>query len=292
MSALKGLGRGIEKLIPDDIVDPFFDPTAEEDRKDSTLRELPLDEIIPDENQPRRKFDAAQLDALAASIKEHGVVQPIVVSKEGDKYKIVAGERRWRASKLAGLDKIPAIIRSMDAQKRLEISLIENVQREDLNAIEIATVYAKFRDQFNLDSGAIAKRVGKSESAIVNTLRLLNLPDEAKHAMLEHKLSEGQMRPLVTLTPAQVSAVLPKIIEEGWSARRVEQYKTDLVNRAKEVRSPRVVKTSENDTYSKNISKKLGVKVKINTSARGSGDIVLKFKNKEEFEKLCSILTA
>ena len=291
MSALKGLGRGIEKLIPDDF-DPIFDPTAEEDRKDSTLRDLPLNEVIPDENQPRRKFDQAQLDALASSIKEHGVVQPIVVSKEGDKYKIVAGERRWRASKLAGLDKIPAIVRSIDAQKRLEISLIENVQREDLNAIEIATVYAKFRDQFNLDSAAIAKRVGKSETAVINTLRLLNLPDEAKHAMLEHKLSEGQMRPLVTLTPAQINAVLPKIIEEGWSARRVEQYKTDLTNRAKEGGKPRVVKAPANDTYTKDISKKLGVKVKINTTARGSGDIVLKFKNKEEFDKLCSILTA
>ncbi|MBR5419258.1 ParB/RepB/Spo0J family partition protein [Candidatus Saccharibacteria bacterium] len=291
MSALKGLGRGIEKLIPDDF-DPIFDPTAEEDRKDSTLRDLPLNDVVPDENQPRRKFDQAQLDALASSIKEHGVVQPIVVSKEGDKYKIVAGERRWRASKLAGLDKIPAIVRSIDAQKRLEISLIENVQREDLNAIEIATVYAKFRDQFNLDSAAIAKRVGKSETAVINTLRLLNLPDEAKHAMLEHKLSEGQMRPLVTLTPAQISAVLPKIIEEGWSARRVEQYKTDLANRAKEGGKPRVVKAPANDAYTKDISKKLGVKVKINTTARGSGDIVLKFKNKEEFEKLCSILTA
>lgn len=291
MSALKGLGRGIEKLIPDDF-DPIFDPTAEEDRKDSTLRDLPLNEVIPDENQPRRKFDQAQLDALASSVKEHGVVQPIVVSKEGDKYKIVAGERRWRASKLAGLDKIPAIVRSIDAQKRLEISLIENVQREDLNAIEIATVYAKFRDQFNLDSAAIAKRVGKSETAVINTLRLLNLPDEAKHAMLEHKLSEGQMRPLVTLTPAQINAVLPKIIEEGWSARRVEQYKTDLTNRAKEGGRPRVVKAPANDTYTKDISKKLGVKVKINTTARGSGDIVLKFKNKEEFDKLCSILTA
>ncbi len=292
MSALRGLGRGIDKLIPDDF-DPIFDPTAEEDRKDSDLREIPLNEIVPDENQPRRKFDQTQLDALASSIKEHGVVQPIVVSKEGDKYKIVAGERRWRASKLAGLNTIPAIVRSIDAQKRLELSLIENVQREDLNAIEIATVYAKFRDQFNLDSAAIAKRVGKSETAVINTLRLLNLPDEAKHAMLEHGLSEGQMRPLVTLTPTQINAVLPKIIEEGWSARRVEQYKTDLAGRTSAPKAPKTAATAPStEPYVKNITKKLGVKVKINTTARGSGDIVLKFKNKEEFEKLCSILTA
>ena len=274
MSALRGLGRGIDKLIPDDF-DPIFDPTAEEDSKESKLREIPLDEIVPDEDQPRRKFDQAQLDALADSIKEHGVVQPIVVSKEGDKYKIVAGERRWRASKLAGLDKIPAVIRA------------------DLNAIEVATAYAKLHDQFNLDNAAIAKRVGKSETAVINTLRLLNLPDEAKHAMLEHKLSEGQMRPLVTLTPAQINAVLPKIIEEGWSARRVEQYKADLANRESAPKTPKSAATAPStEPYVKNISKKLGVKVKINTTARGSGDIVLKFKDKEEFEKLCSILTA
>lgn len=292
MSALRGLGRGIDKLIPDDF-DPIFDPTAEEDSKESKLREIPLDEIVPDEDQPRRKFDQAQLDALADSIKEHGVVQPIVVSKEGDKYKIVAGERRWRASKLAGLDKIPAVIRTLDAQNRLEISLIENVQRADLNAIEIATAYAKLHDQFNLDNAAIAKRVGKSETAVINTLRLLNLPDEAKHAMLEHKLSEGQMRPLVTLTPAQINAVLPKIIEEGWSARRVEQYKADLANRESAPKTPKSAAAAPStEPYVKNISKKLGVKVKINTTARGSGDIVLKFKDKEEFEKLCSILTA
>ena len=134
--------------------------------------ELKISHIVPDENQPRRKFNQEQLDALADSIREHGVLQPIVVTKEGDKYKIVAGERRWRASQIAGLDKIPAIVRTLDAQKRLEMSLIENVQREDLNAIETATAYAKLRDQFNLTNEEISKRVGKSQSAIINTMRL------------------------------------------------------------------------------------------------------------------------
>ena len=181
MSAMRGLGRGLDKLIPTDTVDDFFDPTAEEDEKNSKLVEIAIDQIIPDPNQPRREFDEKQLEALSRSIKENGVVQPIVVVKEGDKYQIVAGERRWRASRMANLDRIPAIVRTLDAQKRLEISLIENVQREDLNPIEIATVYAKFRSQFNLSNAEIAKRVGKSESAIINTTRLLNLPDSAKH---------------------------------------------------------------------------------------------------------------
>lgn len=293
MSSTRGLGRGLGKLIPTDFIEDVFDPTAEEDKKDSTLRDIALTDIVPDENQPRREFDEAQLNALANSIKENGVVQPIVVVKEGDKYKIVAGERRWRASKIAGLDKIPAIVRTLDAQKRLEISLIENVQREDLNPIEIATVYAKFRTQFNLSNSEIAKRVGKSESAIVNTTRLLNLPEDVKHAMVEHKLSEGQMRPLVTLTPEQINDVLPKIINEGWSARRVEQYKVAIVNRNKAQAAAKSVNTnSESSTIAESISDKLGVKVDIKSSARGSGNIVLKFKNKQEFEKICSILTA
>ena len=293
MSIRHGLGSGVNKLIPTEGIDDFFDPTAEEDERVSDLREIELDKIVPDSNQPRRSFNEEQLNALANSIKEHGVVQPIVVVKEGSKYKIVAGERRWRASKIAGLDKIPAIVRTLSAQNRLELSLIENVQREDLNAIEIATVYQKFRDQFNLSNSEISKRVGKSEPAIVNTMRLLSLPDEAKHAMVEHKLSEGQMRPLVTLEPAQVKAVLPKIVDEGWTARRVEQYVVDLKGRKKDKASKGAYQQRVNaDAEAKKITKKLGVKVRITTSARGSGDIVLKFKDKEEYDKLCSILMA
>lgn len=292
MSAMRGLGRGLDKLIPTDTVDSFFDPTAEEDEKDSKLVEIAIDEIIPDPNQPRREFDEAQLEALSRSIKENGVVQPIVVVKEGKKYQIVAGERRWRASRMANLDKIPAIVRTLDAQKRLEISLIENVQREDLNPIEIATVYAKFRSQFNLSNAEIAKRVGKSESAIINTTRLLNLPDSAKHAMVEHKLSEGQMRPLVTLDESQIEKVLPKIIDEGWSARKVEQYKVNLNNRTKAVKAGAEREKQETDTYAESISDRLGMKTSIKTSARGTGEIVIKFKNKQELEKLCLILTA
>ena len=234
MSLKRGLGSGVDKLIPTEGIDDFFDPTAEEDERVSDLKEIKLEEIIPDTDQPRRSFNEDQLNALAASIKEHGVVQPIVVVKESGKYKIVAGERRWRASKIAGLDTIPAIVRTLSAQNRLELSLIENVQREDLNAIEIATVYQKFREQFNLSNTEIANRVGKSEAAIVNTMRLLGLPDEAKHAMVEHKLSEGQMRPLVTLEPSQVKAVLPKIVNEGWTARKVEQYVVDLKGKKNE----------------------------------------------------------
>ena len=196
MTALKGLGRGFESLIPTDLVDEEFDLTASEEKGE--LKKLKLSDIIPDDEQPRREFDEEALNALATSIKEHGVLQPIVVTREDGKYKIVAGERRWRASKIAGLDKIPAIVRSLDSQNRLELSIIENAQREDLNAIELATAYAKLKTQFNMTNENIAAKVGKSEASIIGTLRLLNLPDEAKKIMVKEKLTEGVMRPLVS----------------------------------------------------------------------------------------------
>lgn len=223
---MAGLGRGFESLIPtefDDDFDSEFDVTAKEDKKESDLKKIPISEIIRDEEQPRKEFDPEALEALANSIKEHGVLQPLVVVKEDGKYKIVAGERRWRASKLAGLSEVPAIVRTLEAQERLEISIIENAQREDLNAIEMATAYAKLKAQFNLNEEEIADRVGKSKSAVVNTMRLLNLPDDAKKAMVEHKLTEGVMRPLIGAEPELIEKILPKIIEEGWTARRVEK---------------------------------------------------------------------
>lgn len=224
MNSNKGLGRGFESLIPTELIDEEFDLTAMEDKKESKLVELKLDEIVRDEEQPRRDFDMEALEALAGSIREHGVLQPIVVTREDGKYKIVAGERRWRAARLAGLDEIPAIIRTLDSQNRLELSIIENAQREDLNAIELATAYAKLASQFNLTVEAIAVKVGKSEASVTNMLRLLNLPDDVKKIVAKERLTEGVMRPLVARDEAEIKKVLPKIIEEGWTARKVERY--------------------------------------------------------------------
>ena len=221
---MKGLGRSFESLIPTELIDDEFDPTAVEDKKSSELKELKLDDIVRDEEQPRREFSQETLEALASSIKEHGVLQPIVVTREDGKYKIVAGERRWRAARLAGLDKIPAIVRTLDSQNRLELSIIENAQREDLNAIELATAYAKLQTQFNLSTEDIAAKVGKTEGAVQNTMRLLALPDGVKKIMIKEKLSEGVMRPLVSRDEETINKILPKIVEEGWTARKVERY--------------------------------------------------------------------
>lgn len=290
MSA-RGLGRGFDALIPTDIFSSEFDPTQAEDK--SKLVEIELDKIFPDEDQPRREFKEEQIDALAKSIEQHGVLQPIVVTKEGGKYKIVAGERRWRASKVAGIKTIPCIVRTLDAQNRLELSLIENVQREDLNAIETATAYAKLKNQFNMTVEQVAQRVGKSVPSVVNTMRLLTLPDEAKRCMIENHLSEGQMRPLITATKEQIMEVLPRIVAENWSARKVEQYMVEIREKAKaakkNIERPAGVAS---EIREEELGKKLGVKVKIHTSTRGSGKIMLKFKNEKEYEKLCMILAA
>jgi parBc, parB-like nuclease domain len=274
---MAGLGRGFESLIPTDFVDDDFDVTAKEDKKESNLTEVSITEVVRDEEQPRKEFSEEALVALANSIKEHGILQPLVVVKEGGKYKIVAGERRFRASKLAGLKKVPVIIRTLEAQERLEISIIENAQREDLNAIEMATAYAKLKSQFNLSEAEIAERVGKSKSAIVNTMRLLNLPDQVKKAMVENKLSEGVMRPLIGADTELIERILPKIIEEGWTARRVEKEMSER----KQKSSVKAIKVSNYIKQETVLSKKYEVNVKV----RGRS-ITLTCKTDDELKKL------
>ena len=278
---MKGLGRGFESLIPTELIDDEFDPTAQEDKKESQLVELKLSEIVRDEEQPRREFSQDAIDALAASIKEHGVLQPIVVTKEDGKYKIVAGERRWRAAKIAGLDKIPAIVRTLDSQNRLEISIIENAQREDLNAIELATAYAKLKNQFNLSAEDIAAKVGKSEQTIQNTLRLLTLPEEAKRIMVKEKLTEGVMRPLVSRDEATIKKVLPKIVKEGWTARKVERYFATTKPKSSTAAIKSYMQKKDEDALS----------AKYNAVARISGySLTFKCKNESDLQKLIKSL--
>ena len=278
----KGLGRGFESLIPTELVDEEFDITAVEDKKGSELKELKLTDIVRDEDQPRHEFSKEAIEALAASIKEHGVLQPIVVTKEDGKYKIVAGERRWRASKIAGLDKIPAIVRTIDSQNRLELSIIENAQREDLNAIELATAYAKLKTQFNLSSEDIAAKVGKSEASIQNTMRLLNLPDDVKKIMVKEKLSEGVMRPLVSADEKTMRKVLPKIIKEGWTARKVERYFADTKKKSSAAAIKRDAYRKEEDTLS----------AKYNAVARITGrSLTFRCKNDAELKELIKKLS-
>ncbi len=279
---MKGLGRGFESLIPTELIDDEFDPTALEDKKESQLKELKLADIVRDEEQPRREFDKEAIEALANSIKEHGVLQPIVVTREDGKYKIVAGERRWRAAKIAGLTTIPAIIRTLDSQNRLELSIIENAQREDLNAIELATAYAKLKSQFNLSTEDIAAKVGKSETTIQNTIRLLNLPDDVKKIMIKEKLTEGVMRPLVSRDEKTIKRVLPKIIEEGWTARKVERYLSDHKKKS----SAAAIKLRNYHKEEDKLTAKYGINTVIHNN-----NLTFKCKTETELQALLKVLS-
>lgn len=296
MSAKKGLGRGFASLIPTELLDESFDPTAAQDEQVSELRQIKLTEITPDPDQPRRHFDEAALDELAASVKEHGLVQPIVVTPYKGAYRIVAGERRWRASQRAGLDKIPALVRTLSDQHKLELSLIENLQRRDLNVLETATAYLKLRDQFSLTLDQIGQRVGgKSVSTISNTLRLLRLPESVRKAIADGRLREGQARPLVNVDPEIIEQILPQILKEEWSSRKIEQFivqlkKAQADNQPVEKGPAQIVDAYEADT--ERLAKRLAAQVSIRTNAKGAGKITISFKDEQDLARIQKLLSA
>ena len=293
MSAKKGLGRSFDSLIPSELLDESFDPTAQQDNQVSDLRNIKVDQIAADPDQPRRHFDEVALAELSASVKQHGVLQPIVVTPGKNGYVIVAGERRWRAAVMAGLDKIPALVRTLTDQHRLELSLIENLQRSDLNILETATAYLKLRDQFNMTLEQIGKSVGgKSISTISNTLRLLRLPESVKKALSEGLISEGQARPLVNVDPAIVEEILPQIIKEGWSSRRVEQFIVQF-KKGGSVPSDKNVKRAATVPYleeTERLKKRLDANISVKTNAKGAGQIVIRFKSEADFKRLEELL--
>lgn len=297
-AAKKGLGRGFESLIPTDLIDDSFDPnsaydpTAQQDEKVSQEKTLPISKLYANPDQPRRTFDEEAIQELAESIKEYGVIQPILVTPKDDGYEIVAGERRYRASKLAGIKEVPVIIRSMSDQNQLEISLIENIQRRDLNSVETATAYAKLRDQFNLTNDQIAKRVNKSPSAVINTMRLLKLPKEVVALIAEGQITEGQARPLIGQDIDLIMKVIPLIIAEEWSARKVEQYVVNVKKGLGGTDQQSIVPKpqAEHEAIVESLRNRFDTKVNIRTNAKGAGKIVIDFKNQQDFERIKNIL--
>ena len=221
--AKRGLGKGLGALIPTDL-DVMAELTQAEETvpNDNKIVEIKIDLIEPNKYQPRKVFQQEALEELAKSIKEHGLVQPIVVRKAGEKFELVAGERRWRAAKLAGLEKIPALIKDFNLQETTEIALIENIQREDLNPLEEASAYQLLLDEFKLTQEELAKKVGKSRPYIANTLRLLSAPTEIQQHVIEGKLTAGHARALLPLPPAGQIQLAEKIIKENLSVRETE----------------------------------------------------------------------
>lgn len=289
MAKKTGLGRGFDSLIPTDIIDETFDSTARQDGQVSELRYLKLSEVKPDPEQPRREFDQVALGELAASLKEHGLIQPIVVTPKGAGYQLVAGERRYRAANMAGLDKLPALVRTLSDQHKLEIALIENVQRRDLNILETATAYLKLHQQFNLSYEEIGARVGgKAFSTVSNTLRLLKLPEAAKRALMAKEISEGHARQILALkTEAEQLRLLRLVVDNGWSVRQAEQYVIGH-KKGEQVAAKRDsgLKHTQTETdFTRHLSSKLSLPVKQKTTAKG-GQIIISFKSDKDLDQL------
>lgn len=244
--------------------------------------------LAPGKYQPRTEFDEEALNSLAASIREKGVLQPLLVRRLGDKYEIIAGERRWRAAKLAGLDKIPVIEKEFTDQEVLEVALVENLLRENLSAIEEAEGLQRLIEEFSHTQEALSQIVGKSRSHIANILRLLSLPERVKTMIKEGKLSAGHARALVGLDNAE--ALAKQIIEKGLSVRQVE----DLVAKLKEGRKPETKKTAAKDEdlaeIEKDLIKKLGLRIKITPSKQGGGKVVMQYGSVAELDMILNIL--
>lgn len=271
------LGRGLGALIPDAI-----DQTAK-------YREIPLEDIKMNPYQPRTTIDQARLKELADSIKEHGVIQAIIVSPEDEGYVLVAGERRFRAAQMAGLKTIPVIIKEVEQNELLEIALIENLQREDLNPVEEALAYQRLIKEFGFTQEELANRLGRSRAAIANTTRLLSLPESVREALAQGQITAGQARPLLRISePAQQEALARKIINERLSAREAE--KLTAANPRKRVRETAAIK---NEPLLAELQEKLqhtlGTKVRINRHKSG-GNIEIYYYGDEDLERLISLL--
>jgi len=290
MQKTSGLGRGLNSLIPSKkpVKEILGNKSEIADILDNgeKISQLPVDQITPNPHQPRVNFNTEELQELIESIKEYGIIQPLIVTKSNAGWQLIAGERRWRSAKLMGLPTVPAIIREMSEQKKIEIALIENLQRQNLNALETAFAYQKLVDEFNLNQDQLAKRVGKSRSAVANTLRILNVIDEVKAAIRDGKISEGHARVLAGLPASDQLITLKKIITGSLSVRDTEKAGQQVVVQ-KHIR--KVSFSPEIKAQEELLQSSLGTKVEIKKSG-SSGQIIIKFFSTEELNNIVNKL--
>ncbi len=290
-----GLGKGLGSLIPDAIKEPTVQQVVV-----SAIQELPLADIRPNPHQPRKEFDEETLEELAASIKSIGIVQPITVREvEDGKYEIVAGERRYRASKMAGRETIPAYIRKTENDDVLALALIENIQRDDLNAMEVAISYQRLIDECNLTQEGLSERVGKKRATIANYLRLLKLPAEIQLALRNKQITMGHARALLGLDdPETQLMIFEQILKYDFSVRKVEEVVRELANPEKkeesvEQKESKRVKKDELGDYielQKHLSTRFNTKVELKRNENGRGKIVIAFKSDSELERIMELL--
>ncbi|MDR0928886.1 MAG: ParB/RepB/Spo0J family partition protein [Oscillospiraceae bacterium] len=274
MKPSRGLGRGLDALMPEM-------PAADGER----VLMLPIGDIDPSPDQPRRRFDQAALKELADSIRQVGVLQPILVAETGGRYRIIAGERRWRAARMAELDSIPAIVRAMDQVARMEAALIENLQREDLNPIEEAAAVRALMEECGLTQEAAAERLGRSRPALANLLRLLTLPEKVVQLVRDGRLTAGHARALAALSDEhRCEALAQRAVDEGWSVRQIEQAAQEIAPAQKAApvvrrQSPEFVELEERLRFT------FGMKAQIRGTLE-KGRITLQYSSREELERL------
>ncbi len=290
--AARGLGKGLDSLIPNNVGEKKEKVVSSKTEAKAPETVVKITKVEPNREQPRKNFDEDSLQELADSIKQFGLLQPILVQNRKDYYEIIAGERRWRAAKLAGLKEIPVIIKNYSAQEIVEISLIENIQREDLNPIEEALAYKRLLTEFNLKQDEVAERVAKSRVAVTNSIRLLKLSPEVQQMLIDDMISTGHARALLAIEdPTQQYTIAQKIFDEKLSVREVEKLVKNLGKPAK-------AKTKEenpaldaiyNDIGEK-LKQRLSTKVTVSHKGNGAGKIEIEFYNHEDLDRLLEML--
>ncbi len=293
----KALGRGLDALISQNVKAPeptSTDPGGSGEAVDASgvgVIELPIEEIKTNPNQPRKQFDPEKIQQLAMSIQADGVLQPVVVRRKNDGYELIMGERRMQASRVAGVETVPAIVRE-DVRDRdsLRLALVENIQRENLNAIEVAEAYRSLLAEFGLTQAELADLVGRDRSSVANTLRLLNLPQQARDMIMTRELSEGHARALLALPTQKEQLSLAKtIVDKGWSVRQAEQ-EAGMAKRASKGIKPAKQRPAYVVDLEDKLSSHLGTKVHIDEKRGGKGKMTIEFYSHDDFERLASLL--
>ena len=291
------LGRGLDEIGGGRGLDALIDTGDVQTQGSSNLNEIEISLIEPNPNQPRREFDKEALQELANSISEVGIIQPITLRQvEGGKYQIIAGERRWRASQIAGLTRIPAYIRTVEDEGVMEMALVENIQREDLNAIEVALAYQHLAETTGMTQEMISKRVGKSRAAVTNYLRLLKLPAQVQMALKNHEIDMGHARALLSIeSPSTQIKLFKEIQKQQYSVRKVEELvqalkSGDDIQTSKGRVAAKSQMPEEFDILKQRLAHFLQTKVQMTCSPKGKGKISIAFNNEEELERIMSAL--
>ena len=296
MATARGLGKGLDTLIPTGKVEVKSKKSTEksnEVKEPTTTVKITM--VEPNREQPRKNFDQDALEELADSIKQYGLIQPIVVQDRKTYYEIIAGERRWRAAKIAGLKEVPVIIKNYTEQEIVEISLIENIQRENLNPIEEAMAYKRLLNEFNLKQDEVAERVSKSRTAVTNSMRLLKLCDEVQQMIIDEMITTGHARALISVEdPEQQYILAQKIFDEKLSVRDVEKLVKDCGKTKKEKKAKEKDKALEviYQEIEQKLKDKVGTKVSITSKGDGAGKLEIEFYNHDDLERIIALLSS